>query len=309
MRCRIEAQNFAGFARRRPSAIGDDVCRHRGAARSISLVDILNGAFALIAARKIQIDIGPFAAFFGKKTFEKQFHADGIDRRNSQHITDGAVRRRSASLNEDVVAPAELDDVPDDQEIAFERKLLDQLQFALDLFSVPFFVRAIALARSFIHAFSQERRHRLAVRHRIARELVSQILKRECKPGRQLRWCWRWLREDPKKSASIVLRSFQTGLRIARQQAAGSFQRAVIAKAGEDVEDFALRRCRVTHAVGCEQREAVTFARFRRRAGSLLLLPAGNAAAVRRRRDRARRSRRVVRRCAVLLRSRPVRIA
>ena len=174
-RCGIEAQNFAGFARGRPAAIGDDVGRHCGAARSVALVDILNGALALIAAGKIEIDIRPFAAFFGKKSFEKQFHSDGIDRRNAQHITDGAVRRRAASLNEDVVPPAELDDVPDDQEITFERKFLDQLQFALDLFSVPFFVRAIAPARSFIDALAQKRSHRFAVRHRIARELVSQI--------------------------------------------------------------------------------------------------------------------------------------
>src|SRR5688572_18740515 len=118
-RC-IKPQNFSGFARRRPATIGNDICSHRGTARAIALVDILDGALALIAAGKIQIDIGPFATLFGKETFEEQIHADWIDGRNSQDIANRAVCCGTASLHEDLVSTAELDDVPDDQEITFK---------------------------------------------------------------------------------------------------------------------------------------------------------------------------------------------
>ena len=83
---------------------------------AIALVNVLNGAFALVAAGQIEIDVGPLAALFGKKTLEEQLHADGIDRRDAQRITDGAVGRRATSLHQNVLLAAEADDVPDDQE-------------------------------------------------------------------------------------------------------------------------------------------------------------------------------------------------
>ena len=70
---------------------------------AVALVDILNGTFTLVAAGQIEIDVGPFAALFGKKSFEEQFHAHGIDRRDAQRITDGAVGGRAAPLHEDIV--------------------------------------------------------------------------------------------------------------------------------------------------------------------------------------------------------------
>src|SRR5215831_11976559 len=60
----IEPEYFPDFARCRPAAIGNDIGRHRGAERAVSLVNILNRAFALIAAGQIEIDVGPFTAFF-----------------------------------------------------------------------------------------------------------------------------------------------------------------------------------------------------------------------------------------------------
>ncbi len=44
---------------------------------------------------------------------------------------------------------------------------------------------------------------------------------------------------------------FQVALGIAREKVAGGGQRAVMADAGEHVEDFALRRLGVAHAIGC----------------------------------------------------------
>ena len=95
----IKAQHLANFARSRSPTISNHVRSHRGAQFSITFIDILNRALALIAAGQIKIDVRPFAALFRKKTFEQEFHADRIDCGNAQAVTDRAVRRRATTLN------------------------------------------------------------------------------------------------------------------------------------------------------------------------------------------------------------------
>src|SRR5215470_17453129 len=46
----IESEYFSHFARGGTAAIRDDVGRHRRAKRAVSLINVLNGALALIAA-------------------------------------------------------------------------------------------------------------------------------------------------------------------------------------------------------------------------------------------------------------------
>jgi hypothetical protein len=130
----------------------------------------------LIAAWQVEIDIGPLAALFGKKTFKEQIHANGIDCRNPEHITNSAVCGGPAALDKNAVAAAELNDVPDNQEVAFKRQLLDKLKFTLNLFPVTLCKRTITLARACIDALAQERSHRFAIRNRVARKLISEVL-------------------------------------------------------------------------------------------------------------------------------------
>ena len=129
----IEAQRLADLARGAASAIGDDVGRHAGAVPAVFLVDVLNDALAAIAARQIEIDVGPLAALFGQEALEEQLHADRIDRGDAEAVAHGAVGRRPAPLHEDVLLPAEIDDVPDDEEVAGELELLDEIELARDL--------------------------------------------------------------------------------------------------------------------------------------------------------------------------------
>src|SRR5436309_1956004 len=68
----IKAQDFSNFARGRLAAIGDHIRRHRSAEPAVTFVNILNGPFALIAAGKIKIDVGPLAAFFGEESFKQK---------------------------------------------------------------------------------------------------------------------------------------------------------------------------------------------------------------------------------------------
>ena len=130
---RIEAQRLAHFPPRHAIAISNDVGGHGRAAFTVAFVQILDNALALVAAGQIEIDVGPLAAFFRKKTLEKQFHADGIDGGDAQRIADGAVGGRASSLHQNVLLATEADQVPHDQKISGQLEFFDQRQFALNL--------------------------------------------------------------------------------------------------------------------------------------------------------------------------------
>src|SRR6266571_7330163 len=180
----IEAQHLSDFARRRTSAIGDYVRGHRRAALPVMLINVLNGALALVAARQVQIDVRPLAALFGKEALEQQLHADRIDCGYPERVTHRAVGGRAATLNQDVIVSTKIDDVPDDQKITGKLELLDQRKLAIDLFNRELvsrrFVRAgVAATRAFVSALAKKRVHRLARRNRILWKFIAEILKRE----------------------------------------------------------------------------------------------------------------------------------
>ena len=172
-RFRIERKRLADFARRRAAAIGDHVGGHGRAQFPVALVDVLNGALALIAAGKIEIDVRPFAALFGKKPLEEQVHADRIDGGDAQRVADRAVGRRAASLHQNIVLAAEANDVPDDQEIAGEVEFFDQRQFALDLLAGALVFRAVARNHAFLRALAKELHLRTRRRARDSWEIRS----------------------------------------------------------------------------------------------------------------------------------------
>ena len=73
--------DLPNLARRRPSAIGDDVCGHRRAQLAVTLIHILNRALALVAAGQIEIDVRPLAALLREEALEQQLHAARDQRR------------------------------------------------------------------------------------------------------------------------------------------------------------------------------------------------------------------------------------
>src|SRR5262249_42902051 len=186
-------------ARSRPAAIRDDICRHCCAQRAISLIHILNGTLALITTRKIEIDIRPFAAFFGKESLKEQVHLYRIDCRNSERIANGAIRGGTATLNEDVVPQAELNDIPNNQEITFKPELRYQRKLAFDLPARLFIVRTETIERAFFRALAKKRHHRVALIHGVLRKLITEICESELKPPRQLEGVGDRLRDIMKK--------------------------------------------------------------------------------------------------------------
>ena len=130
----------------------------------IALVNILDGALALVAAGKVQIDVGPFATLLRKKALEQKFHADRIDSGDPQRIAHRAVGGGASALHENIIFAAEANDVPDNQEISGKIQLFDHRQFAIDLLHRPFIPRAVPVHHAFPCSCAQKLDLRFAYR-------------------------------------------------------------------------------------------------------------------------------------------------
>ena len=249
----VDAERLPHFARRALAAIGDDVGRHRRAKPPVFLVHVLDHALAAIAARQIEIDVGPFATLFRQEALEEEIHPDRIDRRDAEAVADGAVGRRAAPLHEDVVVTAEIDDVPDDEEVAGQIEPLDEVELARNLRTGPVVVRTIALARAQIGQLAEKRRVRLARRHRIVGEAITEIGHRIFDPfGDRLGRCER--RRPLAKQPRHLLARLQIALGIARELSAGLGEGRLVVDAREHVEQRALAGIGKSHAVGRHDR-------------------------------------------------------
>ena len=248
----IERERFADFARGGAPAVGDDVGGHGRAQLAVALIDILDGALALVAAGEIEIDVGPFAAFLGKKAFEEKVHANGVDGGDAERIADGAIGGGTASLDEDVLLAAVADDVPDDQKIAGKIEALDHGEFALDLEAGAFVFGAVTPEHAAVRAFAQEVDLRFAPGRGIFRELVAEIVQGEFQARGEKLGVGDGFGEIGEEPGHFGGR-FQMALGIAREKFARGGEGAVVADAGEHIEDFALRGLRVANAIGREQ--------------------------------------------------------
>ena len=231
---RLDRQHLAHFTCGAPAAIRDHVGRHRGAELSVLLVHVLDDALAAVAARQIDVDVRPLAALFREEPLEQQVHPDRIDRGDPEAVADGAVGRRAAALHEDVLLPAEVHDVPDDQEVAGEIELLDQIQLALDLPPGAIVVGPIPLARARLRDLPQERRHRLAGRHRVFGKAIAEVRHRVFEAVGELarpRERFRNVGEQPRHG----VRRLQIPLRVTRQPPPRTLERGLVTDAGEHV--------------------------------------------------------------------------
>ena len=251
----VQIQRLPDFARRALAAIGDDVGGHGGAVLPVLLVDVLDHALAAVAARQVEIDVGPFAAFFRQKALEQQFHCHRIDRGDAEAVTHGAVRRRAAALHQDVVLPAEIDDVPHDQEVAGQLQLLDQIQLARHLRAGLVVERPVAIARAHFGDLPQERRLGLARGYRVAREAIAQVGHPELQAIRQVERGVNGL-GPVREQARHLRRGLQVALGIRRQAPAGAMERQVFANRRQHVEQRPFLRRGKAHAAGGHQRHA-----------------------------------------------------
>ena len=168
----IERERLADFTGGAAAAIGDHVGGHRCTKPAVFLVYVLDDALPAIAARKIEIDVGPFAAFLGEKPLEEQVHRNRIDGRDAQAVADGAVGRRPATLHQNPLLARVIHDVPHDQEIAGKVELLDEIELPRDLGACLVVIRAIPVAGTCFRDVPEKRYLGLAGRHRIGGKAV-----------------------------------------------------------------------------------------------------------------------------------------
>ena len=216
---------------------------------------MLNDPLAPIAARQIEIDVGPLAALLGQKALEQQIHADRIDRRDPEAVADGAVGRRPAALDEDVLGAAEIDDVPDDEEVAGEVQLVDEIELAGDLRARPIVKRPVPLPRAHLGDLPEKRGLGLARRHRILGKPIAQIRHRVLQAIGELARARHRLRQIAEERRHVG-RRLEIPLRVRRKAPARARQIRVVMDAREHVEQRAPGRRREAHAVGGDDRHA-----------------------------------------------------
>src|SRR5262249_33778482 len=108
---RRKMERLTDLPGRASSAIGNDICRHGRAVLAVTAINFLDHAFTPVAARQIEIDVGPAFASFTQKTFEDEMIAHRIDRSDAKAKTNHTVRRAPPALDHDLVFAAEIDDV------------------------------------------------------------------------------------------------------------------------------------------------------------------------------------------------------
>ncbi len=176
---RREIERLPDLARRAPPAISDHVRGHGRAVFPITPVDFLDDALPPVAAREIEIDVGPAFAALVQETLEDEIVAHRIDRGDPETKTNRAVRRAPPALDHDVVFAAEIDDVPDDQKIAGEPEPDDEVELKLELAFHFLGDRFVALLRAEEHERAQESIHRVPFRDRVIGEVVADVLERK----------------------------------------------------------------------------------------------------------------------------------
>ena len=218
---------------------------------------MLDDRFTPLAAREIQIDVGPFAARFAEKSFEQELHADRVHRRDPERVADRAVGRRATSLDQDVVGAAVLDDVPDDQEIAREVEPADELELVRDLVPRARGERALAVARphAALGQLAQVTQRSLAGGKRKLREPIAEVLQGEGEPQRQLAGVVEGIGQVPEQLGHRVS-TLQRALAVRQEPAAGVIEIGLLADAGEDVGERAPLGTREERLVGRDQRHS-----------------------------------------------------
>ena len=143
-----DATNIADDAFRFQFAEGDDL---RNAASTVFLPDVFED---LAAARfaEIDVDIGRRNTFRVEETLELQTELERIDVGNFEDVSDERTGRRTAArTNWNAVLFGEMNEVPDDQEIADEAGFLEHREFLIES-GAQLGIRRGSIAKAFTHA-------------------------------------------------------------------------------------------------------------------------------------------------------------
>ena len=247
-------QHLAHLAHGAAAAVGDDIRGHRGSMRREASIHLLDHAFTLRAARQIEIDVRPGAASLAQEALKQQLLRDGIDVRDAEAVTHGAVCRAAATLHEDAVLLGPAHDVPHDEEVAAEAELRDQPQFMIELMTHLGRDFAVAFKGANVGALAQKAVLRVPGRHGILRELVAEVFEAEFDALDDSLRALQSLRKVVKQLTHLR-GGFQAALGVRRESQAGFIERGVMPQRREGILQHASLRPRIQRRIRGDQRQ------------------------------------------------------
>ena len=125
-------QRLADIADRTLGPVGHDHAGDGGALAAVFGVDVLDHLLAPLVF-EVDVDVGRLVALAADETLEQHVHARRIDLGHAQAITDRRIRRRAASLTQDVAFARKAHDVVHGEEIHLVFQFGDELEFVFDL--------------------------------------------------------------------------------------------------------------------------------------------------------------------------------
>jgi hypothetical protein len=129
--------------------------------------------------------------------------AHRIYRRDPKTVANRAIRGTASPLHHDIVLPAKIHDVPDDEKITGEPELLNESELFLELPFDRATNRRVTLLRSEKSDRSQERIHAVPVRDGKLGKFVADIFQGKCEAFRKTPRVFNRLRAVTEKSAHL----------------------------------------------------------------------------------------------------------
>ncbi len=163
----------------------NDCCRNGGATAAIAVIDILDDFLSALMF-EINIDIGRFLALPGNEAGEKQVMLHRINRGNAKQVTNHAIGGAAAALAEDIFGPRIVDNVMDRQKIGRIFKLVDKLQFFVQLVrQFAWDTARVRLCRRFPGKMFQPSLRCPSFRNRLVRIMIAQLVERKMDAGQK----------------------------------------------------------------------------------------------------------------------------
>ena len=133
---RVVPQCPGRVAHRRAGPVGDDVGHLGGVPTAVAAIHVLDDLLPATAL-DVEVDVGRPVPLRGEEPLEQQAQAHSVGVGDAQRVADRRVGRRSPSLAEDPLPPAELHDVPHHEEVPGESECGDDVQLPVDLGPCP----------------------------------------------------------------------------------------------------------------------------------------------------------------------------
>ena len=260
----ILPQDLAHLPDRHLDPVRDHVRGHRRPRDPVLPEDVLDHFLALVAGGQVDVDVGPLAALLREEALEEEVHSDWVDRRDAQRITHGAVGGGAAALTENPMDPGIRRDVLDDQEVAGEVELLDDVELGCELFQdAGAGTRAVAGARADTRELVQAAHLRLAWFEGEGGEAVVEVLE-----GELAALLDRPRAEDPLRAVAEAPHDLLSGVEIAlavgRQVATRRVEGLPLPQTDQRVEQPPFLRPRTAHVSRRDDRDPSTLRHVRR---------------------------------------------